>query len=90
MACCQHLCQQFDYLNANILRIQTPFILFSAENEKIVNPKAHEKFVARAQELDKTCQAYVVENAKHELLIEKDEQRIETINQTLQYFQKYR
>ena len=82
-------CQQFDYINDNIKNIRTPFILFSAENEKIVNPKAHQKFIKEAQKLGKTCEAFLIENAQHELLIEKDEQRIETINQIFKYFNRY-
>ena len=82
-------CEQFDYINNNINNIQTPFILFSAENENIVNPKAHQKFIEAAQKLGKTCEAFLVENAQHELFIEKDEQRIETINQTFKYYNRY-
>lgn len=79
-------CEQFDYMNDNINNIQTPFILFSAENESIVNPKAHQTFIEEAKKLGKTCEAFLIENAQHELLIEKDEQRIETINQILKYY----
>ena len=82
-------CEQFKYLFGNIEKINTPFILFSAENEQIVYPYAHQKFVTAAQELGKVCEAYEVENAQHELLIEKDEQRIATINKTLDFYSKY-
>ncbi len=82
-------CQQFDYLFSNIDKINTPFILFSAENEQIVYPYAQQKFVDAAKKLNKDCIAYEVENAQHELLIEKDEQRIETINEALDFYSKY-
>ncbi|MEN8251106.1 MAG: alpha/beta fold hydrolase, partial [Bacteroidota bacterium] len=82
-------CQQFLYMNENIENIQTPFILFSAENEQIVNVKAQQSFVEKAQKLGKDCKAFVVEDAQHELLIEKDEQRIETINESLDFYKKY-
>lgn len=82
-------CQQFDYIFNNINKINTPFILFSAKNEQIVDPYAHRKFVGAAQKLGKDCLGYEVENAQHELLIEKDEQRIETINHTLNFYTKY-
>ncbi len=82
-------CQQFKYLFTNIDKINTPFILFSAENEQIVYPFAHQKFVSAAEKLGKDCMAYEVENAQHELLIEKDEQRIETINEILVFYSKY-
>ncbi|MGB5355167.1 MAG: hypothetical protein WBN11_00595, partial [Eudoraea sp.] len=66
-----------------------PFVLFSAENEQIVNKKAHQYFIEEAQELGKEYEAYLVENAQHELFIEKDEQRIEVINHILNYYSKY-
>lgn len=82
-------CQHFDYIFSNINNIQTPFILFSADNETVVNPKAHETFMEKAKELGKTCEAFLIENAQHELFMEKDEQRIKTINHTLKYFERY-
>ncbi len=77
-------------MNANIDKIETPFILFSADHEQIVDTGAHELFVQKARELGKTCTAYLVENAQHELLVEKDEPRIGTINQILKYFMNNR
>lgn len=82
-------CQQFDYIFDNVDKIETPFILFSAENEQIVDPHAHQKFVDTAKKLGKDCVGFEVENAQHELLIEKDEQRIETINELLNFYDKY-
>ncbi|MEN8137368.1 MAG: alpha/beta fold hydrolase [Bacteroidota bacterium] len=79
-------CKQFDYINSNINNIQTPFILFSAENEQIVDPKAHQQFVDKAKKLGKNCKGYLVKNAQHELLIEKDEQRIEVISKILDFY----
>ncbi len=82
-------CEQFEYLFKNIASIQTPFILFSAENEQIVYPYAHQRFVDAASKAGKVCIGYEVSDAQHELLIEKDIPRIETINQTLDFFSKY-
>lgn len=82
-------CNQFDVMFDNIDKIATPFILFSAENEQIVATSSHQEFIDEAKALEKNCQAYVVANAQHELFIEKDEQRIETINETLKYFEEY-
>jgi len=82
-------CQQFDYIFNNVDKLNTPFILFSAKNEQIVDPNAHQKFIDAAQESGKDHLAYSVENAQHELLIEKDEQRIETINEILDFYTKY-
>ncbi len=82
-------CIQFEYLFNNIEKIQTPIILFSAQNDKIIDVRAHQKFVEKAKSLNKEGRAYVVENAKHELLIEKDKERIETINEILNFYSKY-
>jgi len=82
-------CQQFEYLFNNVDRINTPFILFSAENEQIVYPYAHQKFITAALKSGKECRAYEVEDAQHELLIEKDVQRIETINKILDFYSEY-
>jgi lysophospholipase len=82
-------CQQFKYLFEHIGEIETPFLLFSAENEQIVNPGAHLKFVDRAQGLGKECQGYSVADAQHELLIEKDNQRQAVLEATLSYFSRY-
>ena len=82
-------CKQFKIIFKNIDKIQTPFILFSAENEQIVNPQAHQNFIEEAKKLGKNCEAYKVENAQHELFIEKDTQRIETVTTFLNYFEEY-
>ncbi|MCG8579448.1 MAG: alpha/beta hydrolase, partial [Bacteroidales bacterium] len=82
-------CAQFDYIISNIDKIEIPFILFSAEDEQIVSLQAHRQFIDLAKEKGKTCEAYLIENAKHELFIEKDKARIEIINQVLTFFRKY-
>lgn len=82
-------CLQFDYIFDNVAKLNTPFILFSAKNEQIVDPNAHQKFIDAAQKSGKDAFAYAVENAQHELLIEKDEQRIETINEILKFYVRY-
>ena len=82
-------CQQFNYIFNHIEKIKTPFILFSAEKEKIVYPYAHQKFITAAKKLDKECMAYELENAEHELLIEKDEPRVKTINKALDFYSEY-
>jgi lysophospholipase len=79
-------CEQFDYLFQNIDNIQTPFILFSAEDESIVSTYAHKNFIEEAQALDKDCEAFKILDARHELFIEKDRQRLEILNTTLDFF----
>ena len=83
-------CRQYDYIFSHIDKIETPFILFSSENEQIVNPYAHQEFINAAKKLGKEFEVYEVENAQHELLIEKDEQRIETINEVLNFYAKHK
>ncbi|PQB06079.1 hypothetical protein BST85_12855 [Aureitalea marina] len=82
-------CEQFDYMNDNIGKIETPFLIFSAANEQIVREKAHQEFIEEARELDKICYGYRIANAQHELLIEKDPQRIQVINQMHWFFKLY-
>lgn len=48
-------CNQFDIMYDNIDKIETPFILFSAENEQIVaTSSSHQEFVDKAKALEKT------------------------------------
>ena len=85
----QKSCLQYNYIFNNVDKINTPFILFSAENEQIVYAYAHQKFVDASKNLGKEYMAFEIENAQHELFIEKDEQRIETINETLDFYSRY-
>lgn len=82
-------CKQFDYIFNNANKIKTPIILISAENEQIVYPYAHQKFMNVIKKLNKDCIAYEVKNAQHELFIEKDEQRIESITAILDFYSNY-
>lgn len=79
-------CDQFEYMEKHLDQVQTPFLIFSAKNEQIVREKAHEKFIDLGQELGKECQGYLIHDAQHELLVEKDLQRMQMINQTLSFF----
>lgn len=82
-------CEQFGYLFDNINKIETPFVLFSAENEDIVNPQAHNRFFKAAKQLGKVCNYYEIKGAEHELLIEEDTHRIQTINKILEFYTQY-
>ncbi|WP_426430186.1 alpha/beta fold hydrolase [Winogradskyella sp. HB-48] len=81
-----HSCKQFGYLFDNIDKIQTPFVLFSAENEDIVNPAAHKRFFNVAKKIGKECEYYQIKDAEHELLIEKDVLRIQTLNKIIDFY----
>jgi lysophospholipase len=82
-------CKHIRTIFRNIKLIQTPFILFQADNETVVNPKAYGKFIKKALKMDKECQISFIDDAQHELLMEKDPQRTKTITETLQFFEKY-
>ena len=82
-------CEQFEYMNQNIDKIETPFIIFSAANEQIVREKSHQEFIEEARKLGKACYGYRIADAQHELLIEKDPQRTQVINQMIWFFKLY-
>lgn len=82
-------CRQFESLFGQIDRIETPFIIFTADNEQIVDPRSHRKFVEKARELGKECILHPITDAQHELYIEKDPQRLEVLNTSLQFFDRY-
>jgi len=79
-------CHQFEYIFDHIQNIKTPSILFSADNERIVNPKGHYNFIKKSKKLNKNFDAFLVKNAQHELYIEKDKQRIAVLNKILDFF----
>ena len=82
-------CKQFDVIFDNISAIETPLILFSAGNERIVATSAHNHFIKKLNSLGKVAKAYTVENARHELLIEKDVLRIEVLTKILDFYREY-
>jgi lysophospholipase len=82
-------CAQFRYLFKNISHIHTPFILFSAQNEQLVNPRAHQNFIEKALQEGILCEAYQVENARHELFVEQDSQRTMVLEASLSFFSRH-
>ncbi len=83
-------CDQFDIIFDNISKIKTPLILFSAENEEIVDPSAHEDFIEKLQSEGKEAKGFLVEGAKHELMIEKDKCRIPVLTKILDFYSEHR
>lgn len=79
-------CKQLKQIFKNVKAIQTPFIIFTAENETVVIPKANQKFIQKAQKLNKECREYFVKDAQHELLMEKDAQREEVLMKVFGFF----
>ncbi|OYT13590.1 MAG: hypothetical protein B6I19_04330 [Bacteroidetes bacterium 4572_114] len=82
-------CKQFDVISDNISKIETPLILFSAGDEEIVSASAHNDFIDELNSSGKDAKAYLVDGAKHELLIEKDEIRIAVLTKILDFYAVY-
>ena len=64
-------------------KIKIPFLLFSAQSDDIVSEKAQEKFCDNASEF---CKAFSIEDAEHEIFIERDEIRNKVLTKTLNFF----
>lgn len=79
-------CDAFDVIFENHIKIKTPIILFSGEEEVIVDPSAHNKFIELLNENGKDAKGYYVEKAKHELFVERDEVRIPVITTILKFY----
>lgn len=79
-------CEQFKFIDEHVNDIETPFLIFSAQNEEIVSLKAHIEFIEEAKRLNKDCKLVFIENAQHELLIEKDPQRTQTLQNIISFY----
>jgi len=82
-------CNSFDYIFDNYEKIKTPLILFSGGEEEIVHPSAHNKFIEKLIKSGHNAKGYLVEGAKHELFIEKDEHRIPVLNKILNFYSSF-
>lgn len=82
-------CQQLSTIFKNVSKIKTPLLLFSAEDDKVVSTAAHSHFVETMKESGGEISAFSIEGAQHELLIEKDEFRIEVMTKTLDFFKEH-
>jgi len=82
-------CEQFKYIFENADKIQTPLIIFSAEDEKIVAISAHKDFIKKLRKLKKDAEAYEVKAAMHELYIERDKARTDIITRSLDFFKEF-
>lgn len=79
-------CNQFDVMFEGISMLETPSIVFSAEEEEIVDTKAHFKFVQEAKANNKQIKGYSVARAKHELFIEMDDVRESVLTAVLDFY----
>ncbi len=82
-------CKQFDKIFADCDKIQIPLIIFSAQNEEIVDPHAHSDCIEKLTKLGKDAKGYEVPKAKHELFIEKDEIRIPVLTKILDFYNRH-
>ncbi len=79
-------CDQFDYIFNNLDKISIPLLLFSGQNEQIVDPASQNEFIYSLSELGVQATGYLVEGANHELLVEKDSIRNAVLSKTLDFF----
>jgi len=82
-------CNQFQTISNNIGAIKTPSLIFSAEEEEIVDPDAHIKFIEKAKTFNVPIEGYFVKNAKHELFIEKDRTRSNVLSSILDFYKEH-
>jgi len=82
-------CRQFRYIFRHAGQTGTPFILLSAGNETIVDPGAHGRFINRVRQTGGEFQGYLVEEALHELFMEKDEIRGKVLTAILRFYDRY-
>jgi len=64
-------------------KIKVPLLVLRGSEDKIVNPKAEDTF---CQSMGGLCRGYEIEGAWHELLVEKDRYRSETLQAILTFF----
>ncbi len=81
-------CKGMKYIRKNIKKIETPIFIFSAQNETVVNPKSTAKFIKKANKAGLTCKTLLIDDAQHELLVEKDKQRTEMLSRTLEFYEE--
>ena len=82
-------CKAFDIIFDNYTKIETPLILFSGEEEAIVDPTAHKKLINDLIDKGNNAKGYLVNGAKHELFISRDKNRIPVINKVLSFYNSF-
>lgn len=82
-------CKHMKIVRRNVDKLETPILIFAAENESVVRRKSTEKFAAKAQKLNKVCTLIIIEDAMHEILMEKDPQRNKMLESSLDFYINY-
>jgi len=80
-------CKQMKKNFRGIKYIETPFVIFTADNETVVHSPAYTRFITKAEKQDKECAIYLIGDAQHELLMEKDAQRTAVMQEALRFFE---
>lgn len=83
----QACCKGMKSIRRNADALETPFLLFSAEDESVVNPRAHRRFMALITRLEKDAIFYQVKDARHELMMEADPARSAFLSTSLVFFE---
>ena len=77
---------------AGATAITTPIFLLQAEEERVVDNRAHLRFCQLRAAAGYPCEGekpYVIEGAYHEILFEKDDMRARALNAILAFFERH-
>lgn len=70
-------------------KVKTPLLVMQSGNDRVIDNSAQDMFCQRLLELQHPCEGsrpFVVDNAEHELFIEKDEYRLAAFSKAIQFF----
>jgi lysophospholipase len=77
---------------AGATAITTPIFLLQAEEERVVDNRAHQRFCEIMAAAGHPCEGetpYVIEGAYHEILFEKDAMRARALSAVLEFFDRH-
>lgn len=80
-------CRMMKHNFRNIKKIEIPLLILTGSNETVVNPKSTAKFIKKAKKAGLDCTSYQIDDGHHELLMEKDKQRMEVIDKMLKLYE---
>ncbi|KFC84933.1 lysophospholipase L2 [Buttiauxella agrestis] len=77
---------------AGATAITTPIFILQAEEERVVDNRAHDQFCEIRAAAGNPCEGetpYVINGAYHEILFEKDDMRTEALNAIIAFFDRH-
>lgn len=77
---------------AGAAKVTTPILLIQAEEERVVDNRAHQRFCEIRAAAGYPCEGgepYVINGAYHEILFEKDSMRAQALSAIMAFFTKY-